>query len=66
MLREYRRLVVRFRKAKPGVHMHVEKPFPVSLTTLEESFTFNRYIIICKGNALIKRRAASAGILWSS
>jgi hypothetical protein len=59
----FEELVVRFRKAKPGVQMQVERPFPVSLATLGESFTLNRYVIICEGNVLTKRRAGSAGIL---
>jgi hypothetical protein len=46
--------------------MRVEKPFPVPLPTLEERFTFNRYVIICKDNVWIKKGDSSTAILWNS
>jgi len=46
--------------------MHVEKPFPVPLATLDERFTINRYVIICNDYVFIKIRAGIIAILWSN
>jgi hypothetical protein len=46
--------------------MRAEKPLPVPLTTLEERFKLNAYVIICKDNVFVKKRAVNSAMLWSS